>query len=155
MRRMSSPGMYPRCCAKSVDAPRCGDLCNPLMNPSTTVRASSSRFPIRARIDGSRKDRWSGATAVVMQRSHAALRHRNDAKQLLDHLIGRDLLRFGVEVHEHAMAHDGLRERADVLEAHVEPPVHERARLSAEDEMLRRARAGAVRDPLLDEVRGL
>ena len=33
--------------------------------------------------------------------------------------------------------------------------VHQRARLAAEDELLRRARARAVRHPLLDEVRRL
>src|SRR4051812_743077 len=37
IRRMSSPGMYARCSAKSVDAPRCGERCRPLMNPSTTI----------------------------------------------------------------------------------------------------------------------
>src|SRR5450759_4898217 len=53
IRRMSSPGMYCRCSAKSVDEPRCGARCRPLMNPSTTVRASKSRFPIFARTGGS------------------------------------------------------------------------------------------------------
>src|SRR5438045_2267271 len=50
---MSSPGTYPRCSAKSIDAPKYGARCRPLMNPSTTVRASSSRLPMRARILGS------------------------------------------------------------------------------------------------------
>ena len=45
MRRMSSPGMYARCSAKSVDAPRCGDLCRPLMNPSTTVLREQLEIP--------------------------------------------------------------------------------------------------------------
>ena len=76
-------------------------------------------------------------------------------EQLLDDLIRRHLLRLGVEVHQHAMAQHRLGQRADVLEAHVVAAVHERARLAAEDEMLRRARAGAVRHPLLDEVRRL
>src|SRR5437899_1819791 len=38
-----------------MDAPKNGARCRPLMNPSTTVRASSSRLPIRDRIFGSTK----------------------------------------------------------------------------------------------------
>src|SRR3954469_20169694 len=50
---MSSPATYPRCSAKSTEAPKYGDRCIPLMNPSTTDRATSSRLPIRARTTGS------------------------------------------------------------------------------------------------------
>src|SRR5262249_18210572 len=52
---MSSPGMYWRCSAKSVEKPRYGDRCNPAMNPSTTVRATSSSELIRASTSGERK----------------------------------------------------------------------------------------------------
>ena len=76
-------------------------------------------------------------------------------EQLLDDLIRRHVLGLRVEVREHAVAQHRLGQRADVVEAHVVAPVHQRARLAAEDEMLRRARAGAVGDPLLDEVRRL
>ena len=44
-----------------------------------------------------------------------------------------------------------MRQRADVLEAHVIPAAGQRARLAAEHEVLRRD-AGAERDPLVDEV---
>ena len=44
-----------RCSAKSSDRPRNVERCSPLMKPSTTVRASSSRLLIRARTLGSRK----------------------------------------------------------------------------------------------------
>src|SRR5689334_17084223 len=122
MRRMSSPGMYARCSAKSVEAPSSGDRCRPLMNPSTTVRANNSRFPIRASTDGSRYEVVGSAGAVMLvagwwllvggcwllvagcyssagalrmtNTSHAGLRQRNDLQQFLDDLIGRDLLRF-------------------------------------------------------------
>src|ERR1700712_3271580 len=132
---MSSPGMYARCSAKSVDAPRCGDRCRPLMKPSTTVRAINSRFPIRARIVGSRKDvAVSGATAVMRwirnAPLHPALRHWNSREETIDDLIRGHLLRLGVEVGQHAMAEHRLGERANVLEADVEASVHQRTRLT-------------------------
>src|SRR5919106_815323 len=50
---MSSPATYPRCSAKSTDAPKTLVRCRPLMKPSTTERATSSRLPMRARTFGS------------------------------------------------------------------------------------------------------
>src|SRR5215813_9901523 len=46
--------MYWRCSANSVEKPVYGERCNPEMNPSTTVRASSSSEVIRARTSGAR-----------------------------------------------------------------------------------------------------
>src|SRR5579864_4783998 len=66
-RRMSSPGTYPRCSAKSIDAPKYGARCNPLMKPSTTVFASSSRLRIRPRTFGSIK-RAPGVVDMVSWR---------------------------------------------------------------------------------------
>src|SRR4030095_11490781 len=96
IRRMSSPGMYARCSAKSVDAPRCGERCKPWMNPSTTVRANSSRFPIRASTAGSRKLVLGVIVAVAVigfaqadnPLLHPRARHRHHAEQFLDDLIG-------------------------------------------------------------------
>src|SRR4029078_11484007 len=54
---------------------------------------------------------------------------------------------------ENAMTKHRMRERSDVIEPDVIAAMHERARLAAEDHPLSRAHAGAVVDPLLDEVR--
>jgi hypothetical protein len=62
--RMSSPGMYWRCSAKSSDRPKKGEWCRPLMNPSTTVRDSRSRLEMRARVDGSRNRVRDGPPAA-------------------------------------------------------------------------------------------
>ena len=75
-----------------------------------------------------------------------------EADQPIDDLVGRHALGLGVEVREDAVAHHGMRQRPDVLERHVVAPVDERARLGAEDEILRGAHAGAVGHPFLDEV---
>jgi len=48
-----------------------------------------------------------------------------------------------VEVGQHAVAQHGVRERADVFEADVVAAAGERARLAAEDQVLRGANAGA------------
>ncbi len=45
-----------------------------------------------------------------------------------------------------------MRERLDVLDRHVIAPVHQRARLAAEDQRLRGAEPGAPLHPFLDEL---
>ena len=80
-------------------------------------------------------------------------RHRHDLEQPIGDLIGRHAFRLRVEVGDDAVAQHRVRQRADVVEAHVVAAARERARLAAEHEVLRRADAGAERDPLLHEVR--
>src|ERR1700733_13242739 len=98
---MSSPATYPRCSAKSIDAPKYGARCRPLMKPSTTVRASNSRLPMRARTDGSTK-RAPGTdrpelNAMSDAASHSGSRCRHDRQQLVDDRVGRDPLGLGAE----------------------------------------------------------
>ncbi len=73
--------------------------------------------------------------------------------QPLDDRVGVDALRRRVEVGHDPVPQDRLGERLDVLDRHVIPPVHQRARLRAADERLAGAQAGAPLHPLLDEVR--
>src|SRR5689334_25252101 len=117
MRRMSSPGMYARCSAKSIDAPRCGERCRPLMTPSTTVRATISRFPMRASTTGSTSVAPGTRVPEAVSTLHPRPRHRDDLQQLLDDLIRRHALRLGGKVREHAVAQHWLGQRADVREA--------------------------------------
>src|SRR4029079_13967260 len=117
---MSSPGTYPRCSAKSTEAPKYGDRCIPLMNPSTTERATSSRFPTRARTTGSTNRApvsppacssfrlsypfgasWSCARDDAAL--HPAPGHRDRVHQLVDERVARHSLGLRVEVREHAV----------------------------------------------------
>src|SRR5205085_3841840 len=107
------------------------------MKPSTTVRASRSSLPIRARIFGSTNRAPASGVGIwltyhtetteiteecvlcvlcVDRSSHSRLRHRHDLEQVVDDLIRRDPFRLGAEVGEHAVAQHGMRERADVVE---------------------------------------
>src|SRR5439155_9140406 len=150
-----------------MDAPKNGARCRPLMNPSTTVRASSSRLPIRDRIFGSTKRApgrawvsilriadcglwimdcsfWIAesafSTAIRNPQSaipnpqwlHSALWRRHGRQQLVDNRIGADAFRFGAEIREHAVSQDRVRQRADVVEAHVVASARERTRFGAE-----------------------
>src|SRR5687768_6663086 len=98
----------------------------PLMKPSTTFRASSSRLLIRASTFGS-TNRAPGRMECSISRPklHAALRHRHGVEQLVDDAIGGHTLRLRVEVREHAVAEHRMGEGADVLEADVEAAVGE------------------------------
>src|SRR3954467_9701858 len=104
---MSSPGMYARCPANSIESPRYGDLWSPCRKPSTTVRASRSRLSMRARTLGSRK-RPPGVSVCAAARCvmplHPGLRHGDRLEQLVDHLARAAALRLGVEVRQHAVA---------------------------------------------------
>src|SRR6266542_3608747 len=96
-----------------MDAPKNGARCNPLMNPSTTVRASSSRLPIRDRIFGSTKRAPGMAWVSILQIGdwsfrnpqsamlHSTLRCRDGRQQLVDDRIRADAFRLGAEVREH------------------------------------------------------
>jgi hypothetical protein len=61
-------------------------------------------------------------------------------QQLVDDLVGRDPFRFGAEVDQHAVAHDGMRHDLDVFEADVCPAVGQRARLPPSTRAARRGR---------------
>src|SRR5690242_12268079 len=80
--------------------------------------------------------------------SETTLWRGNRLEELGDDLVGRHPLGLRVEVEQNAMPQHGVRERADVVEADVIAPVHERARLAPENHPLGRANAGAVVDPL-------
>src|SRR5688500_15025573 len=121
---MSSPGTYPRCSAKSTEAPKYGARCSPLMKPSTTVFATSSRLPIRARTAGSTK-RAPGMAAWLRSMSHPGARSGDGLEQPVDERVGRDSLRLRVEVGEDAVAQHRVRQRPDILEAHVVASAHE------------------------------
>src|SRR5438874_5021309 len=124
---MSSPGTYMRCSAKSTDAPKYGDRCMPLMKPSTTLRATSSRLPMRERTTGS-TNRAPGIADVpiisyplsaysLARWLHARPWHRHGLEQPIDERVGRDRFGLRVEVREHAVPEDWMRHRPDVLEA--------------------------------------
>src|SRR4030095_16098841 len=115
---MSSPGTYPRCSAKSTDAPKYGALCRPLMKPSTTARETSSRFPMRASTTGS-MNRAPGIAWISTAMSHTGAREWYDFEQPIDDLVGRHAFRLRVEVRDDAVPHHGMREGTNVLEAHV------------------------------------
>ena len=77
------------------------------------------------------------------------------SQQPIDDRVGRHAFRLRVEVGDDAVAQHRVRQRADVLEAHVIAAARQRPRLAAEHQILRRAHAGAERHPLLDEVLGV
>src|SRR5688572_2638193 len=148
---MSSPGTYPRCSAKSTDAPKYGERCRPLMKPSTTERETSSRLPIRARTFGS-TNRAPGTAEVVAVISHSGAWHRHRLEQPIDQRVAGHPFRLRVEVRQHAVAEHGMGERADVVVTHVVPALGEGAGLGPEHQVLGGADAGAERHPLLDAV---
>src|SRR5439155_4997719 len=143
--------MYWRYSANSTLKPLNGLRWRPDRKPSTIVRALSSSVPRRATTAGSRNGR--SRTMGIMSGLHAALGYRDGIDQPLDHRVRGDALRFGVEVRHHTVAQDRLGERLNVLDRHVIAAVHERARLRAAHERLRRAQAGAPLHPFLDEFR--
>ena len=67
--------------------------------------------------------------------------------------VGGNAFRLRVEVRDDSVAQHRVRQRANVLEAHVIASARERARLAAEHEVLRSADAGTECDPLLHVVR--
>src|SRR5688572_29160734 len=142
---MSSPGTYPRCSAKSTDAPKYGALCSPLMKPSQTARETTSRLPMRASTTGSMKRAQGmalGLCPAARLISHSRTRKRHGLEQPINQDVGRDPFRLGVEVGDDAVPQHRMGERAHVLEAHVVAPAGQRARLAAEDQVLRSADAG-------------
>src|SRR4051812_8089522 len=126
----------------------------PLMNPSTTERATSSRFPTRARTTGSTNRAPVNPPAWISLRIslHPRAWHGNRFQQSIDQRVAGDPFRLRVEIREHAVAQDRMRQRTDVLEADVIAPAGERARLAAEHQVLRGADARAERRPLLDRI---
>ena len=121
------------------------------MKPSTTVRASSSRLPIRARTFGIDEPR-AGHDVLFHYIPDFGFSAPARREQLVDDRVGRDAFRLGAEVREHAVPQHGMRQRADVLEAHVIAAARQRARLRAEHQILRRAHAGAERHELLHRL---
>src|SRR6185369_8938812 len=113
---MSSPGTYPRCSAKSTDAPKYGALCRPLMNPSTTARATSSRLPMRARTAGS-MNRAPGIAWKSCAMSHTRTRQRHGVEQTIDDRVGGHAFRLRVEVRDDTVAQHRMREIANVFKA--------------------------------------
>src|SRR5690606_39836116 len=118
MRRMSSPGMYARCSAKSSDRPRYGKRCRPLMKPSTTVLATSSRSSMRWSTAGSTK-RAPGSARDMVTSAHPRCGRAHRIQQPVDHRVWRDPLRLRVEIEQHPVAQDRVRECPYVLERDV------------------------------------
>src|SRR5689334_21757808 len=99
------------------------------MNPSTTARETSSRFPMRASTTGSMKRApgmaWistaigDSSTMNGDRASHARSRQRHHFEQPIDDLVRGHAFRLGVEVGDDAVTHHRMSQRADVLEADV------------------------------------
>src|SRR3954447_24609093 len=98
----------------------------PLMNPSTTERATSSRFPMRARTLGT-TNRAPGMADESIMGSHPRTGHRHVLEQAVDQGVAGNPFRLRVEVGQHAVAQHRMGERADVVEADVIPPLREGA----------------------------
>ena len=73
-------------------------------------------------------------------------------EQPLDDGVGRDPLRLGVEVRNHAVPEDGQRQRLDVGDRDVIAAVDERAGLARQNQRLRRPQSGAPLDPVGHEL---
>src|SRR6185503_15589047 len=127
----------PRCSAKSTDAPKYGALWRPLMKPSTTARATSSRLPMRARTTGSMKRAPGMAWKSCAMPLHSRTRERHRVEQAIDDRVGRHAFRLRMEVRDDAMPQDRVTQGADVFETDVIPAAGQRARLAAEHEILR------------------
>src|SRR5207237_9197639 len=119
------------------------------MKPSTTVRASRSSLPIRARIFGSTNLAPASGVGIwltyhtetteitekcwlcvlcalcVDRFSHSRFRLRHDLEQFVDDLVRRNPFRFRAKIGEHPVAQHRMRERADVIEAHVVAPARQ------------------------------
>src|SRR5688572_12532868 len=108
------------------------------MTPSTTVRATSSRLPMRASTVGS-TNRAPGIALPAKSTSHSRSGRRHGFEQLVDDRVRRHALGLRMEIGQYAMPQDRMRQRADVLEADVVAPARERPCLAAEHEELRRA----------------
>ncbi len=61
---------------------------------------------------------------------HSRSRHRHRFEQSIDQRVARDAFRLRVEVGQHAVPQHGMRQRPDVVEAHVIAAARERARLA-------------------------
>ena len=79
---------------------------------------------------------------------------RHGLEQPLDQVVGGDVLGFGVEVRNDAMAEDRPCERLHVRHRDVIPAEDQRPGLGREDERLRGAQPRAPLHPLADERRG-
>src|SRR5215471_5419492 len=141
--------MYWRYSANSTLKPLNGLRWRPERNPSTTVRAFSSRLLRRATTAGSRN--WRSRTLDAML--HPALRQRHGFEQPIDDGVRVDPFRLGVEIRHDAVPQNGLRQRLDVLHRHVITAVHQGARFSAAHEGLGGPKTSAPLHPLFDEVR--
>src|SRR5690349_1623485 len=132
----SSPGRYWRYSANSAENPFRGLRWRPERNPSTMVRARSSRLPSRAMTDGSRNRSSPGRLTRMTDGSgvEAAARRRHGLEQARDDRVGVDPLGLGVEVGDDAMAQDLRRQRAKVAHRDVVTAVEQRPRLAAEDQ---------------------
>src|SRR5688572_30034889 len=124
------------------------------MKPSTTERATSSRLPTRASTLGS-TNLAPGTTVAALiwlttssrhlsaaGASHTRSWHGHPFQQPVDQGIARDAFGLRVEVRQDPVPQDRVRQRPDVLEAHVVLPARQRACLRAEHQVLRGADAG-------------
>src|SRR5512135_694964 len=116
--RMSSPGRYGLYSAKLTLKPRWGERWSPATNPSTTVRATSSRLEIRVSTAGSMKRVGCGVEGLMpaMTDSQPGSRHRNGFEQPSDYFIPGHPLRLRVKVGENPVSHHGVGQLLYVLD---------------------------------------
>src|SRR5258708_10512094 len=144
MWRKSSPCAYGRWSANSMPRPRLG------------VRRSARFRPANSRLDTTwryssflRKSSWKrSGMALSASRGDAA-------EKLLDDRVRAHLVGLALEVQQEPVAERRQRDGADVVDRHERLAAGERLDFSAEDERLRRARAGAVAYVALHQRRGI
>ena len=126
----------------------------PVRKPLTTARATRSRFASPASVSGlSRCCGIAVPAPISCQPTRACLLVGAEVlDEIRQHLVGVDAVGLGEVVRQHAMAHDGQRERRDVLVRDVIAALHQRARLRRERDELRGADAGAVVHVLLHHL---
>src|SRR5512135_19866 len=115
--RMSSPGRYGLYSAKLTLNPRWGERWSPATNPSTTVRATSSRLEIRVSTAGSRKRVGCGVEGLTLAivDSQPRFRYRNGFEKPSDYFVSGHPLRLGVKVGENPVSHHRVCECLYVL----------------------------------------
>src|SRR5947208_10301577 len=132
MCRMSSPGTYSRCWTNSTENPRNGDLWSPTRRPSTIERALIPSASARERTPG-----WRYSGMVL---GGEFLGGRLD--EPLDHVVHRDPLALGGEVHDQPVAEDRRGHGDHVVAGHVIRNPQGGVGLGGQDHVHARPRAG-------------
>ena len=78
-------------------------------------------------------------------------RFGHDGQQFFDDLIGADAFGVGVEVGEQAVPQHRLGHPLHIVDANIQSAIQDRMSFRAKHEILRGTRAGAPREPVVDE----